>query len=89
MTRTVTAALGRRDADLDAIASLLAGSAWRHWRARLLISWSPSLISLPAGIAGTKPVRFGIYSTVGCIPWTAALAYAVGQAGTPSSTAPG
>ena len=22
------------------------------------------------------PVRFGIYTTLGCIPWTAALAYA-------------
>ena len=22
------------------------------------------------------PVRFGIYTTIGCIPWTAALAYA-------------
>ena len=23
-----------------------------------------------------NPVRFGIYTTLGCIPWTAALAYA-------------
>jgi membrane protein DedA with SNARE-associated domain len=40
-----------------------------------------TFISLPAGIAGMKPVRFGIYTTIGCIPWTAALAaagYAVG-----------
>jgi len=40
-----------------------------------------TFISLPAGIAGMDPVRFGVYTTIGCIPWTAALAgagYAVG-----------
>ena len=40
-----------------------------------------TFISLPAGIAGMEPVRFGIYTTIGSIPWTAALAcagYAVG-----------
>lgn len=35
-----------------------------------------TFISLPAGIAGMDPVRFGIYTTIGCVPWTAALAYA-------------
>jgi membrane protein DedA with SNARE-associated domain len=35
-----------------------------------------TFISLPAGIAGMEPVRFGIYTTIGCIPWTAGLAYA-------------
>ena len=35
-----------------------------------------TFISLPAGIAGMDPVRFGIHTTIGCIPWTAALAYA-------------
>jgi membrane protein DedA with SNARE-associated domain len=35
-----------------------------------------TFISLPAGIAGMDPLRFGIYTTIGCIPWTAALAYA-------------
>jgi membrane protein DedA with SNARE-associated domain len=35
-----------------------------------------TFISLPAGIAGMAPVRFGVYTTLGCIPWTAALAYA-------------
>jgi membrane protein DedA with SNARE-associated domain len=35
-----------------------------------------TFISLPAGIAGMKPLRFGIYTTIGCIPWTAALAWA-------------
>jgi membrane protein DedA with SNARE-associated domain len=41
-----------------------------------------TFISLPAGIAGMDPIRFGIYTTVGCIPWTAALAgagYAIGR----------
>jgi membrane protein DedA with SNARE-associated domain len=40
-----------------------------------------TFISLPAGIAGMRPLRFGVYTTIGCIPWTAALAgagYAVG-----------
>ncbi len=40
-----------------------------------------TFISLPAGIARMDPLRFGIYTTIGCIPWTAALAsagYAVG-----------
>ena len=35
-----------------------------------------TFISLPAGIARMDPVRFGIYTTIGCIPWTAALAWA-------------
>ena len=35
-----------------------------------------TFISLPAGLADMQPVRFGIYTTIGCIPWTAALAYA-------------
>jgi membrane protein DedA with SNARE-associated domain len=40
-----------------------------------------TFISLPAGIAGMPALRFGIYTTIGCLPWTAALAvagYAVG-----------
>jgi membrane protein DedA with SNARE-associated domain len=35
-----------------------------------------TFISLPAGIAGMKPVRFGLYTAIGCVPWTAALAWA-------------
>ena len=41
-----------------------------------------TFISLPAGIGGMDPLRFGIYTTVGCVPWTAALGvagYAVGK----------
>jgi membrane protein DedA with SNARE-associated domain len=39
-----------------------------------------TFISLPAGIAGVDPVRFGIYTTIGCIHWTplAYAGYAVG-----------
>ncbi|MBR7830720.1 DedA family protein [Actinospica sp. MGRD01-02] len=35
-----------------------------------------TFISLPAGIAGMNAVRFGLYTVIGCIPWTAALAWA-------------
>jgi membrane protein DedA with SNARE-associated domain len=35
-----------------------------------------TFISLPAGLARMPAVRFGIYTVLGCIPWTAALAWA-------------
>lgn len=35
-----------------------------------------TFISLPAGIAGMAPLRFGVYTALGCLPWTAALAWA-------------
>jgi membrane protein DedA with SNARE-associated domain len=35
-----------------------------------------TFISLPAGIARMAPVRFGVYTLAGCIPWTVALAWA-------------
>jgi membrane protein DedA with SNARE-associated domain len=41
-----------------------------------------TFISLPAGLARMPPVRFGVYTVLGCIPWTAALActgYLVGK----------
>jgi membrane protein DedA with SNARE-associated domain len=40
-----------------------------------------TFISLPAGFADMAPLRFGLYTTAGCLPWTAALAavgYAIG-----------
>jgi membrane protein DedA with SNARE-associated domain len=40
-----------------------------------------TFISLPAGFARMPALRFGLYTTIGCIPWTAALGiagYAVG-----------
>jgi membrane protein DedA with SNARE-associated domain len=74
-------ALGLREHDLDRAV------AWfgRHGGKAVLIGRVlpviRTFISLPAGIAGMAPVRFGVYTTIGCIPWTAALAiagYAVG-----------
>jgi membrane protein DedA with SNARE-associated domain len=41
-----------------------------------------TFISLPAGLARMPAARFGSYTVLGCIPWTAALAwagYAVGK----------
>jgi membrane protein DedA with SNARE-associated domain len=41
-----------------------------------------TFISLPAGIAGMPALRFGLYTTAGCIPWTTGLAvagYALGR----------
>ncbi|MDA8400570.1 MAG: DedA family protein [Actinomycetota bacterium] len=35
-----------------------------------------TFISLPAGAAEMSPVRFGIYTTLGSLPWTAGLAVA-------------
>ncbi|HWG00652.1 MAG TPA: DedA family protein [Trebonia sp.] len=35
-----------------------------------------TFISLPAGFAAMPAVRFGVYTTIGCIPWTAALGIA-------------
>lgn len=40
-----------------------------------------TFISLPAGFAKMRALPFGLYTTIGCIPWTAALGiagYAVG-----------
>jgi membrane protein DedA with SNARE-associated domain len=33
-----------------------------------------TFISIVAGGAGMAPGRFGVYTTIGCIPWSAALA---------------
>src|SRR5690349_16489910 len=50
----------------------------RHWfdryggRAVLLGRLLPvvrTFISLPAGYARMRPVRFGVYTAVGCVPW--------------------
>jgi membrane protein DedA with SNARE-associated domain len=35
-----------------------------------------TFISLPAGFAAMPPLRFGVYTTLGCIPWTFGLAVA-------------
>jgi membrane protein DedA with SNARE-associated domain len=35
-----------------------------------------TFISLPAGFAAMRPLKFGVYTVIGCIPWTVALGYA-------------
>jgi membrane protein DedA with SNARE-associated domain len=74
--------IGIREHDIDR------GIAWfdRHGSKAVLIGRVlpvvRTFISLPAGIAEMPALRFGIYTTIGCIPWTAALAvagYAVGK----------
>ena len=40
-----------------------------------------TFISLPAGFARMPAVRFGIYTTAGCVPWIAGLAWAGYAAG--------
>ena len=73
---------GIREHDIDA------GIAWfnRHGNKAVLIGRMlpviRTFISLPAGIAEMPALRFGIYTTIGCLPWTTALAvagYAVGK----------
>ena len=40
-----------------------------------------TFISLPAGFARMPPLRFGLYTVAGCVPWIAGLAYAGYAAG--------
>lgn len=40
-----------------------------------------TFISLPAGYAHMRPVRFGVYTVAGCVPWITGLAYAGYAAG--------
>jgi membrane protein DedA with SNARE-associated domain len=74
--------IGIREHDIDR------GAAWfdRHGSKAVLIGRVlpvvRTFISLPAGIAEMPALRFGIYTTIGCIPWTTALAvagYVVGK----------
>jgi membrane protein DedA with SNARE-associated domain len=73
--------VGIREHDIDRAV------AWfeRHGAAAVffgrLVPVIRTFISLPAGFAAMPAVRFGLYTTLGCIPWTAALGaagYAVG-----------
>jgi membrane protein DedA with SNARE-associated domain len=41
-----------------------------------------TFISLPAGFSGMSPVRFGLYTVAGCVPWIAGLGWAGWAAGT-------
>jgi membrane protein DedA with SNARE-associated domain len=40
-----------------------------------------TFISLPAGYAHMRPVRFGVYTAAGCVPWIGGLAWAGYAAG--------
>jgi membrane protein DedA with SNARE-associated domain len=40
-----------------------------------------TFISLPAGFARMSPVRFGVYTVAGCVPWITGLAWAGWAAG--------
>ena len=65
-----------REHDLDRAEAWFARYGGRAVLIGRLLPVIRTFISLPAGFADMNPVRFGIYTTVGCIPWTAALAYA-------------
>lgn len=65
-----------RDHDLDRASNWFGRHGPRAVLIGRLLPVVRTFISLPAGIAGMEPVRFGIYTLIGCIPWTAALAYA-------------
>jgi membrane protein DedA with SNARE-associated domain len=68
--------VGLRERDIDR------ATRWfdRHGSAAVLVGRVVpvvrTFISLPAGFAAMAPLRFGIYTTAGCIPWTAALGVA-------------
>jgi membrane protein DedA with SNARE-associated domain len=68
--------VGVRDHDIDR------ATRWfeRHGPATVLfgrlVPVVRTFISLPAGFAGMPAGRFGLYTTLGCIPWTAALGIA-------------
>jgi membrane protein DedA with SNARE-associated domain len=68
--------IGIREREIDR------ATAWfeRHGTAAVLVGRVipvvRTFISLPAGFAAMPAVRFGVYTTLGCIPWTAALGIA-------------
>jgi membrane protein DedA with SNARE-associated domain len=68
--------VGLREHDIDR------ATVWfdRHGPAAVffgrLIPVVRTFISLPAGFGNMAPVRFGVYTALGCIPWTTGLAVA-------------
>ncbi len=70
-----------REHDLDRANAWFARYGARAVLIGRLLPVIRTFISLPAGLAGMPAARFGVYTTLGVIPWTAALAcagYAVG-----------
>jgi membrane protein DedA with SNARE-associated domain len=68
--------LGVREHDLDRAVAWFGRYGGKAVLIGRVLPVIRTFISLPAGIAGMAPVRFGVYTTIGCIPWTAALATA-------------
>lgn len=68
--------IGLREHDLERATDWFG----RHGSAAVLIGRLVpvvrTFISLPAGFADMPAVRFGVYTTLGCIPWTAGLGIA-------------
>jgi membrane protein DedA with SNARE-associated domain len=68
--------VGIRERDIDR------ATAWfeRHGSSAVLfgrvVPVVRTFISLPAGFAAMPAIRFGLFTTLGCIPWTAALGIA-------------
>lgn len=71
-----------READIDRAERWFARHGTKAVFFGRLLPVIRTFISLPAGFARMSPVRFGIYTVAGCIPWTLGLAwagYAVGS----------
>jgi membrane protein DedA with SNARE-associated domain len=69
-------ALGLREHDLERAVAWFGRYGGKAVLIGRVLPVIRTFISLPAGIARMSPVRFGVYTTIGCIPWTAALAAA-------------
>ncbi len=71
-----------READIDRAERWFARHGTKAVFFGRLLPVIRTFISLPAGFARMSPLRFGIYTVAGCIPWTLGLAwagYAVGS----------
>jgi membrane protein DedA with SNARE-associated domain len=65
-----------RDADIDRAEKWFARNGANAVFFGRLLPVVRTFISLPAGFAAMRPVRFGVYTVAGCIPWTVGLAVA-------------
>lgn len=71
-----------KDEDLDRAERFFARRGELAVFAGRLVPVVRTFISLPAGVAEMPALRFGVYTLLGCLPWTAALAaagYALGS----------